>query len=202
MPRPGGWPKHAHTRVSSSCLFCPLCWPLPLSPPHSCQLRRLLFAVYIWWRSNMPPHCFVLALTILLKEKREEDVRKVLNMSELLTKCHSTLDLHEALFCFSSNMPQLWLMPGLQPSLSEVWSAVLWIGAICWHVSGRLAALIVCWRRQSQYDENPEHTMRMAGMQCVIFPIMKDQYLCEHRKAAISLIGRHSRGISTWLRDS
>lgn len=78
-------------------------------------------------------------------------------------------------------MPQLWLMPALLLNPGKMWNAVLWIGAICWHVSGGLQLLLfheenIIWWASKVYDDNGRNAV------CVIFSNIKDQYLCENRE--------------------
>lgn len=184
----------------SPCLLYPLCWPLALAPPHSCHLRHLLFAVCIWWRDSMPLHCFVFRR----KSQTKKAGRRAQRPETSWLRYHMCLDVQKALFGLSFNTPWLWLISGLQPNPGEVRSAVLWIGAICRHGSGQLTAVTSRWTEDSRNMlGNSKCAMRMAGMQCVICPNIKDQYLCECRgRQPASNTGRQSQGIWTWLWDS
>lgn len=81
-------------------VYLTLCADLYPSPHHSsASYDAFCLEFTSGWRNTMHKHYSVLVLTILLtedgqrckKKKKEDNVHKVLNMSELLIECHSCL---------------------------------------------------------------------------------------------------------------
>lgn len=112
-PRSAVWPKHARASVSSS-VYSTLCDDLypssPPPPPHSRRLRRpFVWSLHLVEEKHAPTMFYFTARNLTQDEggkkkeekKREEDICNVLNVSQLLTRCHRCLDVCKASFCSS-----------------------------------------------------------------------------------------------------
>lgn len=123
-------------------VYLTLCADLYPSPHHSsASYDAFCLEFTSGWRNTMHKHYSVLVLTILLtedgqrckKKKKRGQCSQSLKHVRIVDRVPQLLGVREVLFCFSSNVPLLWLMSGSWLNPGKPWRSVLWIVAICWH---------------------------------------------------------------------